>query len=131
MKKDYNMDEYLDGNVKFRTAYRESMYFQVRNHDTTGLFKSMTHLFYTAFAIGYYFNKKTKIAKKAINHTNLVSFDLEIKQLMVELVLKRNKTNLNPKELWREVEEYAEYGITVLYDSWKKNNIFDIDDIIS
>ncbi len=129
-----NTELYIEdaGNVKPRSAYRDSMYAVIKNQDKSGLFsvKGMTKLFYTAFAIGYHFNKKEQIAKGAINHVNLVSFDRNIKELMVLLILKRKPDIESPKELWKEVSEYAEYGIQVLFDSWKTNNIIDVDNIL-
>lgn len=125
------VEEYIGaGNIKFRTAYRESMYFRIRDQDKTGLFSNMPKLFYAAFAIGYHFNKKTKIASKSINHVNLVSLDRDIKELMVRLVIKRNSRLKDPKDLWREVEQYAEYGIQVLFDAWKEKGILDVDAIL-
>lgn len=126
-----NVDSYIDaGNVKFRSAFRDSMYFVIRDKDQSGLFGSISKIFYTAFAIGYHFDKKEEIAKKSINHVNLVSLDRGIKELMVRLVLKRKPNIENPKDLWKEVEKYAEYGIQILFETWKKNNILDIDEIL-
>ncbi len=118
------------GNVKFRSCFRDSMYAVLRKKDKTGLFGSVSEIFYTAFAIGYHFNKKTPLSKKPINHVNLVSFDRDIKELMVMLILKKNPSISKPKELWSEVEQYAEYGIQVLYDNWKEKNVLDINSII-
>jgi len=125
------IEEYIDaGNIKFKTVFRESMYFRIRDSDKTGLFSNMSMIFYSAFAIGYHFNKKTPIASKSINHVNLVSLDRDIKELIIRLVLKRNLELKNPKDLWREVEQYAEYGIQVIFDAWKEKEILDIADIL-
>jgi len=116
-------DKFTDaGNIKFRSAYRESMYFKMRDDDQSGLFSSISEMFYTAFAIGYHFDKQEEIAKKSINHVNLVSLDRDIKELMVRLILKRKGDIDTPKDLWKEVEKYAEYGIQVLFNTWKDNN---------
>lgn len=126
-----NIDSFIDvGNLKFRSAFRDSMYFVIRDKDKSGLFNNMAKIFYTAFSIGYHFEKKESIAKKSINHVNLVSLDRSIKELLVRLILKRKPNIENPKELWKDVETYAEYGIQILFESWKENNILDIDLIL-
>jgi hypothetical protein len=88
-------------------------------------------VFYIAFSIGYHFNQQASLTKGSINHVNLVSFDRDIKELMVKLVLNRNPNIDDPKELWSNVETYAEYGVQVLYNSWKKNNkMIELDSIV-
>jgi len=135
------IDRFLDaGNIKFRTNFRDSMYHALREGDRTrlegqeeedGLFSSMTDLFCDAFAIGYHFNKSEDIAPNSTNHVNLVSIDRDIKELLVHLVLKRKPEISDPKELWKEVNKYSEYGIQVLFNSWKKNNRnLDLKDIL-
>jgi len=118
------------GNVKFKSAFRDSMYFVIRQKDETGLLGGLPELFYAAFAIGYHFNKQETIAKKSINHVNLVSLERSVKEMMVLLVLKRKPNITEPKDLWREVETYAEYGIQVLFNAWKKNNVLEINEIL-
>ena len=118
------------GNIKFKTSERESMYQHLRENDETGLFTNLGDIFYTAFSIGYHFDDKKELKKGAINHVNLVSIPQEIRELMVILVLKRNPKITNPKELWKDVELYAEYGINVLFNSWKEKRRLDIDDIL-
>lgn len=126
-----DINEFIDaGNVKFRSAFRESMYFVIRDKDESGLFKSISHLFYVAFAIGYHFDKQSDIKKNAINHVNLVSFDRDIKELMARLILKKDSTITDSKKLWKEVEKYAEYGIEVLFESWKKKGYLEIPEIV-
>lgn len=119
------------GNIHFKTHYKDSMYDTLREKDESKLFTSITEIFYDAFAIGYHFDQTVPIASPSINHVNLVSFDHSVKELMAQLVLKR-KTNIDdPKELWKEVEMYAEYGIKVLFNSWNKNHkTLNIDDIL-
>jgi len=120
------------GNIKFKTVFIESMYHRIMKTDQTGLFsnKPMQKLFYSAFAVGYHFNRKTPIATKSTNHVNLVSFSRDVKELMIRLVLKRSPELKNPKELWHEVEQYAEYGIQVIFDAWKEKEILDIATIL-
>ena len=126
-----NIDKFLDGNIKFRSFYRDSMYKVIENKDKSGLFNGPSSIFYTAFAIGYHFDKQDQIKPKAINHTNLVSLDREIKELMIRLILKRKPKLNEPKELWKEVETYAEYGIQVLFEALKnKNYELDISEIL-
>jgi hypothetical protein len=119
------------GNVKFRSAYRDSMYFVIKDKDETGLLSGPSNIFYVAFAIGYHFNKQEEIAKKAINHVNLVSLDIGIKELMARMVLKKKPEINNPEDLWKEVEKYAEYGIQVLFNTLQeKGNVLDIPTIL-
>lgn len=123
-----NLDFFVDaGNIKFRSVYRDSMYHVIREKDHYRLFTKdnagITGLFNTAFSIGYHFNKQTPIDKKnSINHVNLVSIDRSVKELMVLLVLKRKPEINNPKDLWAEVGMYAEYGIKVMFNSFKNNS---------
>ena len=125
------IDRFVDaGNIKFKTVFRESKYHVIRDKDTTGLFGDITRLFYDAFAIGYHFKKQTPIGKNSINHVNLVSFDRDIATLMATLVSKRSPTIKDPKELWKEVEAFAEYGIQVLYEEWERKGALDIDAIL-
>ncbi len=138
------------GNIKFRTNYRESMYWKLRDTDFSrlesstakkdegGVFSSLNDIFSTAFAIGYHFDKQLPVTRMGkltpVNHVNLVSFvdnRSEVADLMVILILKRKPEITNPKILWAEVEKYAEYGIKVLFNSIQdKKNILEIDDII-
>jgi len=119
------------GNVKFRTAFRDSMYSVLKSKDESGIFNNLGHIFYTAFSIGYHFDKQVEIARKSINHVNLVSLkERDMKELIVVLVLKRKQDIKNPKDLWREVEKYAEYGIQVLFNSWKEKGFIEIDEIL-
>ena len=118
-----NTDNFLEvGNIKFRSFYRDSMYKVIEKKSETGIFEGPSLIFYVAFAIGYHFNKQEKIKPKAINHVNLISLDREIKEIMIKLILKRNPKITNSKELWKEVEIYAEYGIQVLYDSLQERD---------
>ena len=127
-----DVESFVDaGNIKFKTAFRDSMYEVIEKKDETGLLKGKSKIFYTAFSVGYHFDKKEPIAKKSINHVNLISFDRDIKELMVILILKRNPKIKDPKELWGLVEQYAEYGIQVLFNSWKeKDNFLDIKSLL-
>jgi hypothetical protein len=124
-----DIESFVDaGNIKFKSAFRDSMYEVIEKKDETGLLKGKSKIFYTAFAIGYHFNKTEPIAKKSINHVNLVSFDRDIKELMVVLILKRHPKIKDSKELWSLVEQYAEYGIQVLFNTLKeKDNSLDIN----
>ena len=124
-------EDFLEGNIKFRSFYRDSMYKVIQRRDKSGLFDGPTSIFYTAFAIGYHFNKQTKIASNSVNHTNLVNFERNIKRLMIRLVLKRKPSIKDSKMLWKEVETYAEYGIQILFKSLKaKDYELDISEIL-
>lgn len=110
------------GNIKFRTSFRDSVYKVIESRDQSGLFNGPTLIFYVAFSIGYHFNKQMLIGRGAINHVNLVSMDRGIKELMAQLILKRKPQVKESKELWEEVEKYAEYGIQVLHNSLTENS---------
>lgn len=127
-----NIEEFIDaGNIKFHSIHRESIYHVLRSDDMTGLLSSISNTFYVAFAIGYHFDSMDEIAPRSINHVNLTNFDRATKELMVRLILKRKPNIDDPKELWKQVEMYAEYGIQVLFNSWKKNyKMLDINDIL-
>lgn len=132
-----NLDFFVDaGNIKFRSAHRDSMYHYIRENDNYNLFSKdgagMTGLFNTAFSIGYHFDEQRPIDNKnAINHVNLVSIDRDTKELMTLLILKRKPEIEEAKDLWSEVEKYAEYGIQVLYNAFKNNgNKLIIDSIL-
>ena len=122
-----NLDFFVDaGNIKFRSVYRDSMYHVIREKDHYRLFTKdnagITGLFNTAFSIGYHFDGQKPIDKKnAINHVNLVSIDRSVKELMVLLILKRKPEINDPKNLWAEVEMYAEYGIRLMFNSFIDN----------
>ena len=122
-----NLDFFTDaGNVKFHSAYRDSMYHVIRDKDHYRLFTKdnagITGLFNTAFSIGYHFDEQTPIDRKnSINHVNLVSIKRSVKELMVLLVLKRKPEIIDPKDIWEEVEMYAEYGIKVMFNSFIDN----------
>jgi len=121
-------------NIKLHTTVRDSKYHVLRDQDESGLFgqrEAVREIFCMAFAIGYYFNEQKPIGKGSINHVNIVSLDLEFKQLATLLILKRKPDITDPKELWKEIEIYAEYGIEVLFNSWKDKGILDIADIFN
>jgi len=122
-----NSDKFLEtGNIKFKSFYRDSMYKVIEKKDKTGIFEGPSLIFYVAFAIGYHFDKQEKIKPKSINHVNLVSLNRDIKEIMIKLILKRKSQITDPKDLWKEVETYAEYGIQILYDALQKKE-FEID----
>ena len=119
------------GNIKFFTSYRESMYFEIREKDKSGTFGTgLSNIFYCAFSIGYHFDKEEDKKRGSINHVNLISLDKSVKELMTLLILKRYPDIKSPKELWKKVERYAEYGIQVLYKSWSDKKILDINFVL-
>ena len=127
--------------IKPRSALRESMFWVMRDEDKTRFtlnsereesagMLSMANTYMMAFAVGYHFNKKKKIASGAINHVNVSSMDEDFKRLAVTLVLKRSPKLNDAEDVWAEINEYAEYGVEVLFVNWKKNKILDIASIL-
>lgn len=120
---------------KLSTAFREEMYFRIREaekkEDKPNLLTDNHTLYYTAFAIGYHFDNNPKeVLKSSIAFINVNAINREIAELMVRLVLKRKPEIDDSRELWSEIEKYAECGIQILYDNWKENKMVDVSEIL-
>ena len=119
---------------KFVSAHRDDIYEPLAKNDRTSvMFSSKSDTFLVAFAIGFHVNgrRKPKEEGKPINHVNLTSISMDTRELIITLVQERHPEATDADTLWGLVEEYAEYGIVVLYESIKRND-YDIivDDIL-
>ena len=48
------------GNIKFRSAFRDTMYGVLKKKDESGVLKNLGDIFYACFAIGYHFDCKKR-----------------------------------------------------------------------
>lgn len=126
-----NFEDYRTVKKKFRTNHRDDMYHALAENDVTGMFKGMTNTFLVSFAIGFHQDMVKKLEPGAINHVNATSIDLADQDTIILLMLERHPDLKDSEELWNKVEEYAEYGITALYESMRLSEwILDIQSII-
>ena len=85
-----------------------------------------------AFAIGFHLGKRESIGSGAINHTNISSIEASHQDLIIILMLDRHPDIPDAQALWSMVEEYAEYGIVVLYESLRRSDwVLDVDDVFA
>ncbi len=121
-----NFTEFNDTSYKFRSAHRDDYYERLEKDDLAGIFfRSRMYSFMIGFAIGFHLDQRKSVNAdgKAINHTNLVNFPDEARKVIVVLMLHRFPNIESETELWGIVEEYAEYGICIAYDSiFKEDN---------
>ena len=127
------INDFDDPSFKFMTKQRDK-YQELRDVDTTGLFSSIVDTFAASFAIGFHLQGTKSVRDgngKAINHANLVNIKAETREVIAILVCDRHPDIKNSNELWHKVEEYAEYGIGILYSMLKENGWeIDIDTIL-
>jgi len=103
----------------------------LRNKDKTGLFRDVTSTFLLAVAVGLYFNKTKSNTKGAINHVNLPSLDKSAIDVLTTMIIHKNPDVKSHEEVCKLMNNYAEYGINVIFNSWKHNNfLFDINKLI-
>lgn len=123
--------EYEDFQKKFRTLHRDDMYHVIRENDRTGLFSGMIDIFLMAFAIGFHNDKREQVkGSGAINHANSSAINADDQDLIIALMLDRHD-QISKDELWSMVEEYAEGGIHILYESLKLSEwVLDVETII-
>ena len=118
-----DFEPYRDFKKKFRTLERDSMYQVIEDNDKTGVFKGKFSIFLAAFAIGFHRGiTKSVSGKGSINHTNASSFDNDSMDLIIMLMLDRHPEIDSPEkkdQLWDLVEQYAEGGIGILFESLK------------
>lgn len=124
------MHEYEDFQKKFRTAHRDDMYHVIRENDRTGMFQGMVDIFLVAFAIGFHYRRREPVKGSGIiNHVNASAIDADNQDLIITLMLDRHK-EVTKDQLWPMVEEYAEGGIPVLYESLRLSEwILDLETI--
>lgn len=125
-----NLYEYEDYQKKFRTLHRDDMYHIIRDNDGTGMFQGMVDIFLVAFAIGFRYGKREQVrGSGAINHVNSSAIDTDNQDLIIILMLDRHE-GLEREQLWQMVEEYAEGGISILYESLRLSEwVLDLDTI--
>lgn len=129
-----SLEDYRD-NKKFRTLCRDSRYHPIRENDNTGIFRSMTSIFLMSFAIGFHRNLRNSVeGSGSVNHVNLGSIDLETQDMIILMILDRHPEITSPAQkgkVWSLVEQYAEGGVEVLYDSLRLSEwVLDTDDLI-
>ena len=123
------IDDFKLPGKKFRTCHRDA-YHEIRDNDETGLFASIIGIFLTSFSIGYHLNRRVPLGPSAINHTNMPYINEDTQELIILLMIDRHHEIQSADELWKMVEEYSEYGISVLLDSLKNNDwMLDVDAI--
>ena len=125
-----NPHEYEDSRKKFRTLHRDDMYHVIRDNDRTGMFQGMVDIFLVAFAIGFRYGRREQVrGSGAINHVNSSAIDQDNQDLIIVLMLDRHE-GLDSEQLWSFVEEYAEGGISILYESLRLSEwVLDLDTI--
>ena len=127
-----NYKDYEYPGKKFRTCHRDDMYHVIRENDPTDLFSAVIDMFQMAFAIGFHLGKREPIGAGAINHTNISSMEVSHQDLIIILMLDRHPEIPDAQALWSMVEEYAEYGIVVLYESLRRSDwVLDVDDVFT
>ncbi len=116
-----NLEDYHIPERKFYTRCRDTMYHQIRENDNTGIFGQVSSVFLMAFAIGYHRDvRKGAKGKGSINHVNMTSIDIDIQDLLILMILERHAEITSPEqksEVWDLIEQYAEGGIGILYES--------------
>jgi hypothetical protein len=126
-------DLLIDSKYKFKSSYRDDKYHKLSEMEKSGIFKSITDTFLCAFAIGYHFDQTSVVkgGNSTVNHVNLVSIPGDVRELLLRLIRNRYPQLDTPDDIWSKVEEYAEMGIQLLYDSVSANNwMLLIDDIM-
>lgn len=130
-----NLEEYRIPDRKFKTLCRDSMYHPIRDNDNTGIFGQVSSIFLMAFAIGYHRNlRKGATGSGSINHANMTSIGIDTQDLLILMILERHPEITSPEqkgEVWDLVEQYAEGGIGILYESLRLSEwVLDPDSII-
>lgn len=129
------LEEYRDPKKKFRTLRRDSMYFPIRDNDNTGIFGQMSSIFMMSFAIGFHRGlRKSVEGSGSINHVNISSIDIDTQDMIIMMILDRHPEISSPNQkddVWTLVEQYAEGGIEVLYESLRLSEwVLDVESLI-
>ena len=130
-----NPEEYRDPKKKFKTLRRDSMYHPIRDNDNTGMFNQMSSIFMMAFAIGFHRNLRKGVeGAGSINHVNASAIDIDTQDMVILMILDRHPeitTSEQKDEIWDLVEQYAEGGIGVLYESLRLTEwVLDVESVI-
>lgn len=128
-------EDYRDPKKKFKTLRRDSMYHPIRDNDNTGIFSQMSSIFLMAFAIGFHKGLRKGVeGVGSINHANVSAIDLDTQDMIILMILDRHQeiTSTEQKDqVWSLVEQYAEGGIEVLYESLRLSEwVLDTDAVI-
>lgn len=128
-----NYKDYEYPGKKFRTCHRDDMYHVIKDNDPTDLFSSIIDMFQIAFAIGFHLGKREPVGgSNAINHTNISAMKISHQDLIILLMLDRHPEIADAQTLWNMVEEYAEYGIGVLFESLRRSDwVLDVGDVFT
>ena len=130
-----NLEEYRDSKKKFKTLRRDTMYHPIRDNDNTGIFNQMSSIFMMAFAIGFHRGLLKGVeGTGSINHVNISAIDLDTQDMLIMMILDRHPEITSPEQkdqVWSLVEQYAEGGIEVLYESLRLSEwVLDTDSVI-
>lgn len=113
-----SIKDFEDFQKKFRTMHRDDMYHVIRANDRTGMFSAVVNTFLISFAIGFHKGLRTHVGGPgAINHVNSSAMTPEQEDVIITLILDRHPDVEDKATLWSLVEEYAEGGIAVLFES--------------
>ena len=95
--------------------------YDIINENSSTIFykKPLKDIFIVSMCIGYYYKKRKKL-KKALPNINFTAFTQEEKWLLYAIGLKElGKISIDENEynmIFRIAEEYANYGISILYE---------------
>ena len=125
-----NYGDYEDFQKKFRTMHRDDMYHVIRENDRTGMFSGMVDIFLMAFGIGFHNDVREPVrGSGAINHVNASAISADNQDLIIVLMIDRYG-QIEKDLLWSMVEEYAEGGIEMLYNSLQLSEwVLDVETI--
>ena len=128
-----NYRDYEYPSKKFRTLHRDDMYHVIEENDRIKMFSRVIDTFMMAFAIGFHLNKRKHVTgSDAINHTNMSYISVDNQDLIILLMLDRHPEIETASELWSMVEDYAEFGIEVLFESLRRSDwVLDMDDVFN
>lgn len=130
-----SIEDYRDSTKRYRTLHRDDMYHPIRDNDQTGMFKQINSIFLMSFAIGFHRRMLESVkGGNSDNHVNNLSIDSEIQDVIILMILDRHTEITSPEQkdqLWSLVEQYAEGGIKVLYESLRLSEwVLDVDSVI-
>lgn len=105
----------------FKIKTKHFMYYKnLGDNEETRIFSNRGDTFLSAFAIGYHFEGRSE-TMGAQSIVNISSLDIDARELIVHLICYRYPKLETADEIWKVAEEYAEWGIKVLYDNVTSN----------
>lgn len=110
-----------ESQIKLSTG-RVDNYVSIKESDVGKLlFETNADLMFFCFALGFHRDCKVPV-RSGKPYVNLSSVPIQTRTIATELVLHKHFVKINtPAELWKLVEEYAEAGIDILYESFLKS----------